>query len=350
VAEVLPNSFFSLTQQLKEGDTISLESLAAVEDAVRSGAKSYHLQQCGADCDMDVRLEYCVGDTIGGREIDVILCCSSSVQVKNAVAATGSVTTKQAHKLSRGDKVLLSVSIDSDGSKVEGVCCNVTDVVNDHELVLARVQVSSAAHLPLNENASIMLMRKSFTASDNVLVVYKRAKPSDIRAPFDVFSGASNPLRIARLVPSDCSRSAEAACWRDVEDNWAVMLGTEFQNYEITGMTLFRCKEREHLFLNEVKSLERIAPWRPQPDFSCPLDLSNAQQSEQAALQLQVMGHFSDFSQKFSLLPNTENKDVNLCVAWWGKWPAVYHCAAQNGFWNLPSHLKVDLGYFGEGF
>ena len=62
------------------------------------------------------------------------------------------------------------------------------------------------------------------------------------------------------------------------------------------------------------------------------------------------MGHFSDFSQKFSLLPSAENTDVNLSVAWWGKWPAVYHGAAQNGFWNLPSHLKIDPGYFGEGF
>jgi hypothetical protein len=346
--EVLPNSFFSLTQQLKDGDTISLDSLAAVEDAVRSGAKSCRLQQCVAGCDIDVRLEYCVGDAIGSKVIDVILSCSGTVEIKSAVAATGSVTTKQAHRLNRGDEVLLSVPADSDGSKVEGVRCSVTNVVNDHELVLARVQASPAAQLPLAADVCIMPMCKSFTVSDNVLVVYKR--PSDKRAPFDVFPGASNPLRIARLVPSDCSRSAEAACWRDVEDNWAVMLGTEFQNYEITGMTLFRCEERERLFLNEVKSLKDVAPRRPPPDFSCPLDVSDAQKSERAALQLQVMGHFSDFSQKFSLLPAADNTDVNLSVAWWGKWPAVYHGAAQNGFWNLPSHLKLDPGYYGEGF
>jgi hypothetical protein len=349
-AEVLPNSFFVLTQQLKEGDTITLKSLAAVEDAIRSGAKSCCLQHFGAGCDMDVRLEYCVGDTIGERVIDVILSCSSTVEIKSAVAATGSVTTKQAHKLSRGDEVLLSVPADSDGSKVEGVRCSVADVIKDDEFVLARVQASPAAQLPLAADVCIMPIRKSFTASDNVLVVYKRVQPSDKRAPFDLFPGASNPLRIVRLVPSDCSRSAEAACWRDVEDNWAIMLGTEFQNYEITGMTLFRCEERERLFLNEVKNLERAAPLRPPPDFSCLLDVSDAQKCQRAALQQQVMGHFSDFSQKFSLLPATENTDVNLSVAWWGKWPAVYHGAAQNGFWNLPSHLKLDPGYFGEGF
>ena len=62
------------------------------------------------------------------------------------------------------------------------------------------------------------------------------------------------------------------------------------------------------------------------------------------------MGHFKEFSQKFSLLPPSENKDINLAVAWWGKAPAVYHGVALNGFWSLPPHLKIDPGYFGEGF
>jgi hypothetical protein len=113
---------------------------------------------------------------------------------------------------------------------------------------------------------------------------------------------------------------------------------------------MFRCDERERLFLNEVNHLKRISPHRPHPDYSCTTDKSDAEQGHRSTLQQQVMGHFSDFSQKFSLLPNAESKDVNLCVAWWGKWPAVYYGAAQNGFWNLPSHLKIDPGYFGEGF
>jgi hypothetical protein len=351
-AEVLPNSFFSLTRQLNEGDTISPESLAAVDNAVRAGAKACRVQQCGSGRLVDVRLEYCIGDSVGDppRVIDVILSCSGTVEIKSAVAATGSVTTKQAHKLSRGDTVLISVPADSDNTKVEGVRCLVADVVNDNELVLARLQPLPTALLPLAADVCIMPVQQSFTASDNVLVVYKRATSSDARAPFDVFPGALNPLRIARLVPSDCSRSAEAACWRDVEDNWAIMLGNEFRNYEITGMTLFQCDKRERLFLAEVKRLESIAQQRPRADFSCSIDVSNAQKAERAALQQQVMGHFSDFSQKFSLLPSAENTDVNLSVAWWGKWPAVYHGAAQNGFWNLPSHLKIDPGYFGEGF
>jgi len=282
--------------------------------------------------------------------IDVILSCSGAVEIKSAAAATGTITTKQAHGLSRGDEVLLSVSLDSDNSQVEGVHCRVTDVIKDDELVLGRMQPPLTAPLPLAADVSILPICKSFTHAHNVLVVYKRFHPSDHRRQFDVFPGASNPLRIARLVPSDCSRSAEAACWRDVEDNWAIMLGNEFRNYEITGMTLFRCEERERLFLSEVKRLESVAQQRPRADFGCSTDVSDAQKAERAALQLQIMRHFSDFFQKFSLLPNTENTDVNLSVAWWGKWPAVYHGAAQNGFWNLPSHLKIDLGWFGEGF
>jgi hypothetical protein len=115
-------------------------------------------------------------------------------------------------------------------------------------------------------------------------------------------------------------------------------------------MTLFRNEERERIFLNEVKRLECSAPLRASPDFGCYYDASNELKAERAALQKQVLAHFNEFSQKFSLLPQVENKDVNLSVAWWGKWPSVYHGAAQNGFWNLPQHLKLDPGYFGEGF
>ena len=349
VAEVLPGSFFSLTQQLHEGDKISTGSPAAIDDAIRSGAKSCRVMQCGAECDRDVRLLYGVGDAIGDRVIDYILSCSGTVEIKSAVATTGSVTTKQSHQLSRGDHLMLCVAADINGSRVEGVRCIVTDVVKDDELVLARMQAScDDAHLPLAADVCIMPIRAFFTATDNVLVVHKNA--GNRRAGFDVFPGASNPLRIVRLVPSDCSRSAEAACWRDIEDNWAVTLGNQFENYEITGMTLFRCEERERLFLNEVKSLEHAATRRRPPDYSSPFDVSAAQKSERAALQQQVTGHFKELSQKFGLLNNAENTDVNLSVAWWGKWPAVYHGVAQNGFWKLPSHLKMDPGYFGEGF
>jgi hypothetical protein len=352
-AEVAPGSFFSLTRQLDDGDQITAESRIAVDDALQSGARSCHLRRCGAETDgawldIVVCLEYAVGDTIGGKVIDVILSCSGTVEIKSAHAGSGSVITKQPHQLRRGDQVMLSVPVDSDGLKAEGILCVVADVAKEDQLVLVRMH--SAALLPLAAGVAIMPVYASFTPLDNVLVVYKRVDATDRKAPFDVFPGSYNDLRILRLVPGDCARSAEAACWRDVEDNWAIMLGNEFCNYEITAITLFRCEERERLFMRELSYLKRVAPHRPPPDFTCATDRSGAEKVQRAALQQQVMGHFNDFSQKFSLLPTAESKDVNLCVAWWGKAPSVYFGAARNGFWNLPSHLKIDPGWFGEGF
>ncbi len=51
----------------------------------------------------------------------------------------------------------------------------------------------------------------------------------------------------------------EAACWREVEDNWSTMLGNESKHYEITAVTLFRNVEREELFLREVEALSCVA-------------------------------------------------------------------------------------------
>jgi hypothetical protein len=56
------------------------------------------------------------------------------------------------------------------------------------------------------------------------------------------------------------------------------------------------------------------------------------------------MGHFIEFSEKFCLQNKSENKDVNLSVAWWGKTPASYITTAQHGFFTLPANLKMDPG------
>jgi GTPase SAR1 family protein len=295
--------------------------------------------------DRDLQLVYSIGDTIGGIRIEYIFSCSQKVEVE-CTSASGDITTARDHALSVGAKVLLSVPEDN-GGKVQGVICKVSFVKSNKILTLTR-DPPSGAQLPLAlaRGASIAPMLESFSVSDHVSVVLNQ-KP-----PFALFAGVTNDVFTLQLEPSDCSRSNEAACWREVEDNWAIMLGHEFQNYEITGMTLFRCDERERLFLEEVKQLEKIAPSRPAvPDFSCEkLDKSDKEKTERAELQQQIMGHFSDFSQKFGLLPVAENKDVNISVAWWGNRPSVYHGNAQNGFWNLPSHLKIDPGYYGKGF
>jgi hypothetical protein len=85
-------------------------------------------------------------------------------------------------------------------------------------------------------------------------------------------------------------------------------------------------------------------------DFSVEDDKTLIEKENRQQLQAQTMGHFNEFAEKFSLLPKRDSKDVNLSVAWWGKWPAAYFSNAQHGFFNLPSHLKLDPGYYGEGF
>jgi hypothetical protein len=371
---VMPNSFFSLTRQLSSGDILSEEALVVIRETLESGAKTCRVQRCdsadsGAWCHVDLRLEYSVGDSIGSHVIDTILSCSGAVDIKTAIAEHGVVITKKPHNLSSGDKVMLSVHKDYDGRKVEGVLCLVTDVIKDDHLILVRAPAPNvsdselwtgwdahpasdprSSHLPLSADVSFVPVRASFTPKDDVLVVYKRPDATQRRPPFEVFPGSSNHLRIARLLPSDCCRVAEAAYWRDVEDNWAIMLGNEFYNYEITRITLFRCEERERLFMDELNHLKQIAPARSPAVFDCVLDKNDSDRANRAVLQQRVMSHFREFSQKFCLLPNSEGKDVNLCVAWWGKWSSVYHNVAQNGFWNLPLHLKLDSGFFGEGF
>jgi hypothetical protein len=361
-----PESFFALTKQLKEWppkdsaqrthDEIEHPSARKLESAIASAVRSdgvlrVRVQQCELSAaqskprkaqDRSLKLRYIVGEEIAGQRIEYVFASPLKVELGSE---PGDVATACDHGLKVGAKVLLSAPEDI-GGQVQGVICKVSALKSNKILTLTREPSSDDVQLPLVValGATIAPMLESFSVSDRVSVVLKQ------RPPFALFPGVTAQVHTLHLEPSDCSRSAEAACWRDVEDNWAIMLGNEFRNYEITGMTLFRCEDRERLFVSEVSRLTSIAPQRPHPDFSSPIDVVDTRKAKREALQQQVMGHFNDFSQKFSLLPSAENTDVNLSVAWWGKWPAIYHGAAQNGFWNLPSHLKIDPGYFGEGF
>ncbi len=178
-------------------------------------------------------------------------------------------------------------------------------------------------------------------------------------------AGNSERFQVLPLTHDVCiAHPDEAACWREVEDNWNIVLGNDSKNYEITGVTLFRNIERERMFVEELDALataSRDASLIGSSNDANPLEIDALKQqvarpefclatSFFTAYALQVMGHFQEFSQKFSLLPASENKDLNLCVAWWGKSPAAYNATALNGFWKLPAHLKLDPGYFGEGF
>ncbi len=75
---------------------------------------------------------------------------------------------------------------------------------------------------------------------------------------FKVFAGARKNLRLCRLTPSTCSTSIHAACcWSELQDYFAIVMGPEFQNYEITALTLFRNDERGRAFMQEMRGMQQ---------------------------------------------------------------------------------------------
>ena len=84
----------------------------------------------------------------------------------------------------------------------------------------------------------------SFSCSDNVLVMFEKGD-GDKKNEFKVFAGSKNKLLLCRLTPHTCSASIHAACcWSELQDYFAIVMGPEFQNYEMTALTLFRNDQR----------------------------------------------------------------------------------------------------------
>jgi hypothetical protein len=215
----------------------------------------------------------------------------------------------------------------------------------------------------------------SFSSLDHVLVIFEKLPDIDKSTPFKVFAGCRNNLRLCRLTPASCSTSIHAACcWSDLQDYFAIAMGPEFQNYEITALTLFRNDNRARAFLQHMSNMQlrrRQAkpPWedrgRVAADAVASLgggelaryktifeggqfDWVRARTMTDEALkrelkwlgvgkahvdavlacvkQLQytfdaqeaTMRHFKDHAGKFGLLDKKE--DVNLTLAWWGNW------------------------------
>jgi hypothetical protein len=151
-------------------------------------------------------------------------------------------------------------------------------------------------------------------------------------------------------------------------------MGPEFQNYEITALTLFRNDERARLFMQQMSDMQlqrrqavplwedrgRIAAdavaslgggelsryrtifergefdWvqvRTTSDEKLKNELHRLGVSKEHTEQVLVcvkrlqrtfesqeatMRHFKDHSAKFGLLPADRNEHVNLTLAWWG--------------------------------
>jgi hypothetical protein len=75
-----------------------------------------------------------------------------------------------------------------------------------------------------------------------------------------MLAGASERLQVLPLTHDRCNtHEDEAACWREVEEDWGIMLGGEGKHYEISAVTLLRNAERDRMFLREVEALKRDA-------------------------------------------------------------------------------------------
>ena len=213
----------------------------------------------------------------------------------------------------------------------------------------------------------------SFSCTDNVLVILEKHS-GESRSPYILFPGKRNDLHVCRLTPVACNASADAACcWSQLQDYFAVVMGPEFQNYEITALTLFRNEERARAFMRQAVGMKErrrgaVAPWenrgRVAASAVAEMGAAFARYSEKFARdefdwphcglmddkelrnelerlgvqkmhtdqvlacirQLQytfeaqeaTMRHLNDLTAAFGLLPPEENADVNLTLAWWG--------------------------------
>jgi GTPase SAR1 family protein len=213
----------------------------------------------------------------------------------------------------------------------------------------------------------------SFSCTDSVVVIFEK-QCVESRSSYILFPGESHDLLTCHLTPAVCNASTDAACcWSELQDYFSVVMGPEFQNYEITAMTLFHNEERARAFMRQVAGMQKrqrsaVPPWKnrgrllanalaemgdefaqyseqfEQDQFdwsnSCSMDdkeLKNElesfgirkMQTDQVLVcirQLQytfeaqeaTMRHLKDHTAAFGLLPPEENVDVNLTLAWWG--------------------------------
>ena len=397
---MLPNIFFVITKQALVDDIFEERSfdslfLMAMINKFAEEFPARFLRRNGSIItivERTLRFKFSLGDrihdtgTVNGvpviKEIVSILSLARGSEVCDSEIRGDGILflrTTRNHDLESGSKAMLCFPI-SQGGCVE---CNVEAKVSANEVL---VNVDSYESAPSNcRGITLLPCQGSFGPNDHVLVIYKTGKKPSI----DVFSGKSkdDQLKMCEMTSADCRGNiAVAECWRDVENHWEVMLGTESKNYEISRITMFRNLSREKLFNNELQSLkiasravvssppadvsrkiaeqtltvawDHASVYNPTPSpllaasaaqvpsdpFSVSADTTLVQKLKRQELQNQIMKHFSEFSEKFCLQSKKEKKDVNLSVAWWGKSPASYITTAQHGFVNFPAHLKLDPG------
>jgi GTPase SAR1 family protein len=121
-----------------------------------------------------------------------------------------------------------------------------------------------------------------FCAHDNVLVLFG---PVQRHTKFLVFPGSSMNLQLCRLTPALCQNDLTAACcWSELQvrigrscafvvqaerahhsrqDQFSVVMGLEFDMYEITALTLMRNDARAESFTANLQELEQRAQTLP---------------------------------------------------------------------------------------
>ena len=255
-----------------------------------------------------------------------------------------------------------------------------------------------------------------FCANDCVIVLFGEIEK---KTSYISFPGSSSNLQMCRLTPELCQADITAArCWSELQDQVSVVLGTEYEMYQITALTIFRNEARAEAFMSyrddlRKRQLDREARNERENEhwMMTPSDVANHLGTELASFKdlierrsmnseklvglsdsdvgvlerevaagprgqhrSQQLDSFKDklqkvkemaearkatmwrfentYATKFGVGNPQENVNVNLSVAWWGnaRGNQLYQAVAQNGFSNLPSVLRLDQGFYGNGF
>jgi hypothetical protein len=328
---VLPSSFFALTEQLEPLSNMTRANLGRLLSYICADVPACPISLSNDEI-QPLRLQYTVGDCIGAHKINRIINMQSALVIasssSDALPGRAVVVTSTPHHLSQLQSLVVDSACQGPGATY-GHDCSVEQVIDERTFVILFSDYqdlawdnSSCLHM-LSPATKIYSICSDFSCCDNVLVVFDKSTPSGANRPkFKLFPGRpSSTLQAAFLTRHSCCSGDLGLVWAEVEDNWAVMLGNEYLNYEIDTLTLFRNQDREQEFLQEVNWLKTVGrarrnPYRPPfESFICAAD-DERQRAQRSSLQRQVLSHFHDFQSKFCLLPSKENDGVNLSVVW----------------------------------
>ena len=166
--------------------------------------------------------------------------------------------------------------------------------------------------------------------------------------------GRGNSLMMLKVTPQNAQENPLLLdVLTELQDQFKIMLGSQYKSYDITSATLYRNSQSSSQFEQVIKKFKHRKPQTEVWSGAKPT-LPEELESERESISQpeEVLEYFKNFTQKYSLLPNSQNSNANLISAWWGNrgGDVVYTGIAQNGFKELPSIYKIDPGFYGNGF